>query len=105
MVALQYRLPNDDKDAAQIKRCPIDDLPNHIKRDVNLEPEDKRGAKWSSAQKGYLAKIHINNFTRDSYQEQPVKFIRNKETRIDNWYLLVSQNTKQGLEYYTNKFG
>ena len=96
MVALQYRLSNNNKDTTQIKRHPVNDLPDHVKRNIDLEPEDKRGAEWSSKQKGYVAKLQINDSTRDSYQEQPVEFIQNKETRLDNWYLLVPQSTKQG---------
>jgi len=89
VAALPYRLPTDDRDATQIKRRPVDDLPNHIKRNTDLDPEDKRGAEWSTEQKGYITKICIDDDTGDSYQEQPVEFIRNKDTREDNWYLLV----------------
>ena len=105
MVALQYRLSNDDKDATKIRRCSIDNLPDHVKRNVDLDPTDERGAEWSTKQKGYIAKLHINNSTGDSFQEQPVKFIHNKETGVDNWYLLISWNTQQGTQYYTNEFG
>jgi len=92
------------KDATKIRRHPINNLPDHVKRNIDLDPADERGAEWSSKQKGYIAKLHIDNSTRDSFQEQPVKFIHNKETGVDNWYLLVSQNTEQGTQYYTNKF-
>jgi len=30
--------------------------------------------------------------------------IHNKETGVDNWYLLISQNTEQGTQYFTNEF-
>jgi len=104
VAALRYRLSNNNKDTTKIRRHPIDNLPDHIKRNINLDPADERGAEWSTKRKGYVAKLYIDNSTRDSFQEQPVKFIHNKETGVDNWYLLVLWKTKQGTQYYTNKF-
>jgi len=89
VAALRYRLLNDNKDATKIKRHPIDNLPDHIKRNVDLDPADEQGAEWSTKQKGYVAKLRIDDSTRDSFQEQPVEFIHNKETGVDNWYLVT----------------
>jgi len=105
VAALQYRLSDDDKEVTKIRRHPVDNLPDHIKRNIDLDPEDQRGAEWSSRQKGYVAKIHVDDSTGDSFNEHPVEFIHNKATGIDNWYILVPRDTKQGTQYYTNKFG
>ena len=103
MAALQYRLPDNDIDTAQIKRCPINNLPDHVKRNVDLDPEDKCGAEWSTKQKGYIAKLQIDT-NPNVLHEQPVEFIHNKATGTDNWYLLVPRETDQGTQYYTNEF-
>src|SRR5882672_4494936 len=105
MAALQYRLSNDNKDATKIRRRPIDNLPDHIKRNIDLEHDDERGAEWNSNKKGYFAKIRIEDSTRENYHTHPVEFIHNKETRTDNWYLLVERTNEQGTHYFTNEFG
>jgi len=104
MAALRYRLPDNDQDATRIKRRPIDNLPDHVKRNVDLEPEDECGAEWSTKQKGYIAKLQIDT-NPNVLHEQPVEFIHNKATGTDNWYLLVPRDTEQGTQYYTNEFG
>jgi len=104
VVALRYRLSNN-KDATKIRRCPIDNLPDHVKRNIDLEPDDKRGAEWNSNKKGYFAKIQIEDSTGENYHIHPIEFIHNKETGTDNWYLLIERTTEQGTQYFTNKFG
>jgi hypothetical protein len=103
-VALPYRI--HPKEACHIKTRKLDDLPDHVKRNTDLEPDDPKGAEWNRKEKCYTAELYFNTEGQTpGYQTRVVEFIKNTNTGEDNWYLLIYQETVRNPGYYTSGEG
>jgi hypothetical protein len=103
VAALSYNIPSNPSNAHSIKPHRIDNLPDHIKRNTDLDPKYLKGANWNSKERAYLAQIYFSReSTKPGYKTHPIEFIKDPDTRKDNWYLLVYKETTRDPGYYTN---
>jgi hypothetical protein len=103
-VALPYNI--HPKKICPIRTHKFDDLPEHVKRSQDLEPEDPKGAEWNRKDKSYTAQIYfaIENQT-PGFRATTVEFIKNTNTGEDNWYILIYKETVRDPGYYTSGEG
>jgi Retrotransposon gag protein/Zinc knuckle len=84
----------------------VDDLPEHIKRDSNLDPEDfKHGVFWNRETHSYAAQLlSLNDETNQLYKQiEPVEFIQDQRTGLENWYKLYREASGDGpIRYFTS---
>jgi hypothetical protein len=102
-VALPYKI--HPKEICPVRTRQFNDLPEHVKRNQELPPEDPKGAEWDRKEKAYTAELYFNvEGQTPGYRTQVVEFIKNTVTGEDNWYLLYKE-TVRDPGYYTNGEG
>jgi Retrotransposon gag protein len=103
---ITYQFPKKPTKSTKVTVRSVDDLPEHVKRDSNLDPEDfKHGVFWDRNTQSYAAQLlSLDNTTSQLYkQTEPVKFIQDQCTRLENWYKLYREvSDSRQVRYYTS---
>jgi hypothetical protein len=103
-VALLYNIHL--REGCPIRTHKFDDLPDHVKRNTELEPDNPKGAEWNRKEKCYVANLYFNvEGQTPGYRPTVVEFIKNTNTGEDNWYLLIYKETIRDLGYYMSGEG
>jgi Retrotransposon gag protein/Zinc knuckle len=103
---ITYRFPKKPTKSTEVTIRSVDDLPEHVKRDSNLDPEDfKHGVFWNRETHSYTAQLlSLDDETNQLYKQiEPVKFIQDQRTSLENWYKLYRETPENGpIRYYTS---
>jgi hypothetical protein len=103
---ITYRFPKKPTRSTEVAVRSVDDLPEHVKRDSNLDPEDfKHGVFWDRKTNSYAAQLlSLNNTTSQLYEQtEPVEFIQDQCTNLENWYKLYREvSADRQVKYYTS---
>jgi hypothetical protein len=103
-VVLPYNI--QPREGCHITPRKFDNLPDHVKRNTELDPEDLKGADWDRKERCYIAQLYYNiEGQTPGYRPQAVKFIKDTNTGEDNWYFLVYKEKTQDPGYYTSGEG
>jgi hypothetical protein len=103
---ITYQFPKKPTKSTEITVRSVDDLPEHIKRDSTLDPEDfKHGVYWDRSTQSYAVQLlSLDDATSQLYkQTEPVEFIQDQCTSLENWYKLYREVSDSGqVRYYTS---
>jgi Retrotransposon gag protein/Zinc knuckle len=103
---ITYQFPKKPTKSTEVTVQLVDNLPEHIKRDSNLDPEDfKHGVFWDRNTQSYAAQLlSLDDTTSQLYEQtEPVEFIQDQRTRLENWYKLYREvSDSRQVRYYTS---